>query len=119
MDLFLLKLYASISTKTSKYLQNPRFSRKLHHDSPIERTETSDLYRPIELVELYRTDSFLLKFHACTYPKTAKHFQNLRFSRKLHHDSPIEGTKNLKPTQIDRAQRALSNALFTFSLTPP
>ena len=93
MDWFLLKFHAFISPKTAKYLQNPRFSRKLHHDSPIEGTKTSNLYRSVELDELYQTDWFLLKFHAFISPKTAKYLQNLRFSRKLHYDSPIEGTK--------------------------
>ena len=40
--------------KTAKYLQNLRFHRKLHHDSSIEGTKTSNLYRSIELEELYR-----------------------------------------------------------------
>ena len=93
MDWFILEFHAFISPKTPKYLQHLGFSRKLHHDSPIERTKTSNLHRPIELDELYRMDSFLLKFHAFIFPKTAKYLQNLRFSRKLHHDSPIEGTK--------------------------
>ena len=54
MDSFLLKFHAFISPKTAKYLQNLRFSRKLHHDAPIEATKTSNLYRSIELDELYR-----------------------------------------------------------------
>ena len=54
MDSFLLKFHAFISPKTAKYLQNLRFSRKLHHVSPIEGTKISNLHRPIELVELYR-----------------------------------------------------------------
>ena len=54
MDSFIFKFHACISPKTAKYLQNLRFSRKLHHDSPIEGTKTSNLYRPIELDELYR-----------------------------------------------------------------
>ena len=54
MDSFLLKFHAFISTKTAKYLRNRRFSRKLIHDSPIEGTKTSNLYRSIELEELYR-----------------------------------------------------------------
>ena len=54
MDSFLLKFHAFISTKTAKYLQNLRFSGKLHHDSPIEEAKTSNLYRLIELDELYR-----------------------------------------------------------------
>ena len=62
MDSFLLKFHACISPKAAKYLQNPEFSRKLHHDSPSEGTKTSNLYRS---VELYRMDLFLLKFHAC------------------------------------------------------
>ena len=108
MDSFLFKFHACISPKTAKYLQNPRFSRKLHHDSPIEGTKTSNLYRPIELDELYRMDSFLFKFHACISHKTAKYLQNPRFSRKLHHDSPIEGTKtsNLyRPIELDELYR--------------
>ena len=54
MDSLLLKFHALIFPKTAKYLQNPRFSRKLHHDSPIEGTKTSNLHRSIELDELYR-----------------------------------------------------------------
>ena len=108
MDSFLFKFHACISHKTAKYLQNPRFSRKLHHDSPIEGTKISNLHRQIELDELYRMDSFLLKFHACISHKTAKYLQNPRFSRKLHHDSPIEGTKtsNLyRPIGLDELYR--------------
>ena len=90
---FLLKFHAFISPKIAKYLQNLRFSRKLHHGLPIEETKISNLHRPIEHDELYRIDSFLLKFHAFISPKIAKYLQNLRFSRKLHHDSLIEGTK--------------------------
>ena len=93
MESFLLKFHAFISHKTAKYLRNLTFSRKLYHDSPIEGTKTSNLYRSIELDELYRIDSFLLKFHAFISPKTAKYLHNLRFSWKLHHDSSIEGTK--------------------------
>ena len=110
MDSIILKFHACISPKTPKYLQNPRFSRKLHHDSPIEGTKTSNLYRPIELDELYRIDSFLLKFHACISPKTPKYLQNPRFSRKLHHDSPIEGTKtsNLyRPIELGELYRMI------------
>ena len=108
MDLFLFKCHACISHKTAKYLQNPRFSRKVHHNSPIEGTKISNLYRLIELDELYRIDSFLLKYHACISPKTAKYLQNPRFSRKLHHDLPIEGTKtsNLhRPIELDKLYR--------------
>ena len=72
MDSFLLKFHACIS---AKYLQNPGFSRKLPHDSPSDGTKTSNLYRSVELDELYRMDSFLLKFHACISPKTAKYLQ--------------------------------------------
>ena len=93
IDSFLLKFHAFISPKTAKYLRNRRFSRKLLQDSPIEGTKTSNLYRSIELHELYRIDSFLLKFHAFISTKTAKYLQNLRFCRKPHHDSPMEGTK--------------------------
>ena len=104
MNSFLLKFHACISPKTAKYLQNPRFSCKLHHDSPIDGTKISNLHRPIEFDELYPMDSFILKCHACIFPKTAKYLQNLRFSRKLHHDSPIDGTKtsNLhRPIDLD------------------
>ena len=94
IESFLLKFHAFISPKTPKYLQNLEFSWKLHHDSPIEGSKTSSLYRPIELYQLYRIDSFLLKFHAFISRKTAKYLENLRFCRKLHHDSPIVGTKN-------------------------
>ena len=110
MDSSPLKSHASISSKTAKYLQNVRFSHKLYHDSPIEGTKTSNLYRPIELHELYRINSFLLKLHACISPKTAKYLQNLRFSHKLYHDSPIEGTKtsNLhRPIELDELYRML------------
>ena len=93
MESFLLKFHACISPKTAKYLRNLRFSRKVHHDSLIEGTKTSNIYRSIELHEIYRIDLFLLKFHACISPKTAKYLRNLRFSRKVHHDSLIEGTK--------------------------
>ena len=108
MDPFVLKFHAFISHKTAKYLQNPRFSRKLHHDSPIEGTKISNLHRPIELDELYRMDPFLLKFHACISHKTPKYLQNPRFSRKLYHDSPLEGTKtsNLhRPIELDELYR--------------
>ena len=108
IDSFLLKFHAFISPKTPKYLQNLGFSWKLHHDSPIEGTKTSSLYRSIELYQLYRIDSFLLKFHAFISPKTAKYLQNLRFCRKLHHDSPIVGTKNWnrhRPIELDKLYR--------------
>ena len=108
IDWFLLKFHAFISPKTPKYLQNPGFSRKLQHDSPIEGTKTSNLYRSIELDELYRMDWFLLKFHAFITPKTAKYLRNLRFSRKPHHHSPIMGTKipNLcRPIELNEVYR--------------
>ena len=54
IDWFLLKFHAFISHKTVKYLQNLRFSWKLHHDSSIQGSKTSNLYRSIELDELYR-----------------------------------------------------------------
>ena len=101
---FLLKFHAFISHKTAKYLKNLEFSRKLHHDSPTEGTKTSNPHRPIELDELYRTNSFLLKFHAFISHKTAKYLRNPRFARKLHHDYPIVGTKtsNLRiPIELD------------------
>ena len=53
-------------------------------------------------------DSFLFKFYASISPKTAKYLQNFRFSRKLYHDSPIEGTKtsNLhRPIELDELYR--------------
>ena len=83
--------------KNPKYYQKITKKRytfsKYHHDSPIEGTKTRNTHRPIELDELYRIDSFLLNFHAFISPKTPKYLQNPGFSRKLHHDSPIEGTK--------------------------
>ena len=93
MDLFLVQLHACICPKTRKYLQNARFSRKVHHDSPIEGRKNSNLYRPMELDELYRIDWFLVKFHGVICAKTAKYLQNVRFSLKLHHDSAIGESK--------------------------
>ena len=81
---------------------------KAHHDSPIEGSKASNLHRPKELDELYRMDSFLLKFHACISPKTAKYLQNLRFPRKLLDDSPIEGTRSSslhRPIGLDELYR--------------
>ena len=80
-------------TPGAKYLENVRFSRKVHHDSPIERTKTSNLFRPIELDKFYRMDWFLLQCDAFIFSKTAKYLENVRFSRKLHQDSPIDGSK--------------------------
>ena len=83
--------------------ENPKYYQKItkkrytfsksHHDLSIEGTKTSNTHRPIELDELYRSDSFPLKFHAFISPKTPKYLQNPGFSRKLHYDSSIEGTK--------------------------
>ena len=108
MNWFLLQCHAFISSKTAKYLQNVRFSRKLHQDLPIDGSKTSNLRRPIELDKFYRMDWFLLQCDAFISPKTAKYLENVRFSRKLHQDSPIDGSKtsNLRrPIELDELVR--------------
>ena len=77
--------------------KKPETFSKCHHDSLIEGIKTSNTYRPIELDELVRMDSFLLKFHACISRNTSK------ISDFLENSITIRLLRGRKPqTYIDR-----------------
>ena len=86
-------------------LRNLRFSRKLHHDSPIVGTKNWNLHRPIELDKLYRMQYLLFLWRPRKTQKNPKYYQQNNENNATHlvnHTTirPLRGPKS--QTLIDR-----------------